>query len=167
MKRMAITIVCALLSMSFFSEDSKAQFVLGVNGEILSPSLFEGSHAGCAVTIGKQMKKSSIQTQLGYSPTTVHGDLSFLMRAYGNKDHSINIYMGAGATGVLSLVNDRRNEFVAGLFPVVQAEKFISKKVSLYADIRTPFLFLVGGLKVNADYSLGIRFLFYREDHDE
>lgn len=167
MDRLVLTIICTLLSMCLFVRDAKSQTVVGVKGEIASPAVAGAGRAGFSVMAGKQMKMALAQADFGYNPSSAHCDLSLLLRTYGNKDHSINMYLGAGLTGVVDIDGSSGKTFVAGAFPVIQAEAFISRRISLYADVRMPLLFLEHDIRVGARYSLGIRYLLYKEVRDE
>lgn len=165
MKRLSITIICTLLSVCLPAVAVKAQTVVGVKGEIASPAA--GSRAGFAVMAGKQMKMGLAQADIGYNPSSVHCDLSLLLRAFGDRSHSLNMYLGAGLTGVADIAGGSGNAFIAGAFPVMQAEAFISRRIALFADVRTPLMFIEHGVKTTARYSLGVRFLLYREERHE
>ena len=151
------------MSMGFFAQEVRAQLVLGIKGEIASSSSFNGCQAGGAVTVGKQMKIASIMADFGHTQSNTYVDLTFLLRIYGNEGHSINMYMGAGLTAGVWSPEENGNVFIAGVFPAVQAETFITRRISLYADVRTPFMFLSDGGELTARYSLGIRYLLYKE----
>lgn len=167
MKKLFRTIICVMLPLCLFVRDADAQVVFGMKGEISAPFGSDASQAGVATAIGRQMKMSLLQADIGYCATSLHCDLSIFLRAYGNKEHSFNMYLGAGITGVAGLIKGVNNGFAIGLFPAIQAETFVSKRISLYADIRTPFLLKKEDVKGRALYSLGVRFLFNRESRDE
>ena len=166
MSKIAITVVSMMVSMCFFVGDAKAQFMLGVKGEITSFPGIGGCHAGGAVVVGKQMKAASVQADFGYSPSTVRCDLLFMLRMYGNTNHTANVYLGAGVSGGMNLETDNK-AFMPGVFPVIQAETFVTGRLSLYADVRVPYLFLVEKGWGTARCSLGLRYLFGREDGNE
>ena len=162
MKRLSITIICTLLSVCLPAVAVKAQTVVGVKGEIASPAA-AGDRAGIAVMAGKQMKMGLAQADIGYNQSSVHCDLSLLLRAFGDRSHSLNMYLGAGLTGVADIASGSGKAFIAGAFPVMQVEAFISRRIALYADVRTPLMFIEHGVKATSRYSLGVRFLLYRE----
>ena len=151
------------MATGFFAQEARAQLVLGIKGEIASFFPLKGCEAGAAVTVGKQMKIASLMADFGHTQSDTHIDLSFLLRIYGNRDHSINIYIGTGLTADILLQEEDGNIIIAGGFPAVQAETFITKRLALYADVRTPYLFLADGGKFTTRYALGIRFLLFQE----
>ena len=167
MNKIIITIACTVLSMCLSIRDAKAQFVLGISGEFASFPTVEGLHAGGAVVIGRQMKLAFVQAEIGYNPAAIHCDLSYFLRIYGNKQHSFNMYLGAGLTGIYEHGRRGSNRIMAGAFPAIEAETFVSKRISLYADARTPFFFLSHEMEPCVRFSLGVRFLIYQEDSDE
>ena len=136
-----------VLSICFPYQKAGAQFIIGVKGESVYPD--RGYPVGIAVTVGRQMKMSMIEAGLGYGINhRMHFDLSLLSRIYGNGNHSFNIYLGAGATGA-----------EIGFYPVIQAEGFLMDRISLYADIRTPYYPMMENEKFEVRYALGLRYL--------
>ena len=98
----------------------------------------------------------------------VHLDVALMPRLYGNAKHSFNVYFGAGLTGGLEFLQapegvveeDGRKDFFVGLFPVLEAEAFMTKKLAFFADVRTPYYFVADFKKFEPHCSLGFRMLF-------
>ena len=164
MKKTYVTLLFIVLAISLFPQESRAQFVFGIKGGLTTLAGLDGCLAGGAVTVGKQMKMTSLQADFGYCPAAANVDLSCLLRIYGNKDHSTDVYLGAGLTAEIRLHDAGKNELMAGAFPVLQAEQFISKRISLYADVRTPCMYFMDEDRMSARFAAGIRCLLYKEE---
>lgn len=156
--------VCMAIAIGLFTQEAGAQIMIGIKGEVASLAGLDGWLPGGAVTVGKQMKMAAVQADFGYCPSAAHVDLSCMLRIYGNEDHSLDVYLGAGLTGDIRMPEGGRNELMAGAFPVLQAEKFVSRRISLYADVRMPFMFFMAEERMSARFSLGIRCLLYKEE---
>lgn len=164
MKKIYRAILFIALTVSLFPQEAGAQFVLGTKGGAVTLAGLEACLPSGALTVGKQMKMTSLEADFGYCSAAAYIDLSCLLRIYGNKDHSMNVYLGAGLTAEIWLPEDGKNELMAGAFPLLQAEKYISRRISLYADVRTPYMFFVDGDRMSARFAAGIRYLFYKEE---
>jgi len=168
MKRIYTILVYIMLSSSFFSTEARGQFIFGIKSEIVTLTESGGCHLGCSVEAGKQMKMALLQAGVGYNPSEINLDVALLLRIYGTREHSFNLYMGAGAIGALCMTPEVCTElFSIGLLPIIQAETFITERISLYSDVSAPVMLLAEGPAVNTRYSLGVRVLLYGEDGNE
>ena len=155
---------------------SYLQVDLGYNRYVPASSA-DGGAAGMDNTgmdvDGSLFDISSLEPVMVGSPECIvhrlHIDAALMPRMYGNGRHSFNMYLGAGVTGGLELLQkpeglageeDGDGSFFVGMFPVFEVEAFMTRRLAVYADVRSPYYFLTGFKEFEVHGSMGLRYLF-------
>ena len=140
-------------------QQAAAQFITGLGVEVVVSPSGDGPCFAAVFSPGMQMKMASLQASIGYDTEhKVFMSMAFLPRLFGNREHSFNLYLGAGAAAVIMPTADGKYVFRAGFYPSVQAEAFLTEKMAVYAEAKIPF-YMAEGITKEMRYSLGVRYM--------